>query len=132
MAQLVNRGLDACGFTIRAPCFANHTVIQWQRTPTIARISAKDRSGSDPTVFEMTAQESNTLWGGCKQHGALPLPEALDANLLIVLREIDITVLYGESLTHSHPRCIEQGEEGAIAQVGRGNGEDQSARRRPA
>src|SRR6266581_1076209 len=66
----------------------------------------------------MTAQESNPLWGGCEQHSALPLSFTKDANLLIVLGEIDITVLQGKSLSHSYPRFIEQGEEGAITQVG--------------
>src|SRR5207245_1222253 len=65
-----------------------------------------------------TAQESNTLWGSCEQHGAFPLSFAKDANLLIVLREINITVLHGKSLSHSYPRFIEQGEEDAITQVG--------------
>src|SRR5260370_40387844 len=109
MAQLVNRGLDACGFTIRTPCFANHTVIQWQRTPTITRVSAKDRSGSNPALLEMTEQEPNTLWGGCEQHGALPLSFAKEANLLIVLGEVNITVLHGHAHSHSNPPALKQG-----------------------
>src|SRR6266700_1056722 len=122
VAQLVNRRLYPGSFAVLLPGIMDHAILQWERTATIAGITAKDGARGDTTLLEMSSQQANTFRGCSEHHRSLSLTFAKDADFLIISAQINLRCEQTERLPHPNPRFIEERKEGTITQVGSRNG----------